>query len=58
MAGASPAIVRRRKPSCWRARVTAYPTTFFLNDADEVLGVYTGAREEDAWRAIIDSYLK
>ena len=39
-------------------QVTAYPTTFFLNDAGEVLGVYTGAREEDAWRAIIDSYLK
>lgn len=39
------------------AQISAYPTTFFLDDAGEVLAVYVGSRSEDDWRGIITGLL-
>ena len=38
-------------------QVTGVPTTFFLNDAGEVLGTFVGSRGKDEWREIIEYYL-
>lgn len=39
-------------------KVSAFPTTFFVDDAGVVLSVYVGSRDADTWRTIIEEYVQ